>query len=281
MPSRYSFRDPAGEVAYQKQLRDRYLELGTPEGVDLSLKRARVVPVSREIARSIILKYEWLGTMSGTSLHFAIMFGSYVGGVTCVAVNGTGAAGSHRHHEFGISRTDLATLARGACVHWAPKGANSKLVSWTTKLLAKAKAAKLVIAYSDPEAGEIGTVYQACNWVYVGKTTKGAPHEIVAPNNRVYNIRRIQNDAKANRISWGRQRRLMEAAGWRIQTQTAKGKYVAVLDPSDDALAARVRAMTQPYPKRVKPKGEASPVQGGEGGSTPTHALQSTEAIHA
>src|SRR5688500_14772938 len=86
--------------------------------------------------------------------------------------------------EWNVDRHQFATLARGACVQCAPLGANSKLVAWTCKLLARDTKAKLLIAYSDTDAGEIGTIYQACNWVCVGKGS--ATTQWIAPNGRIY-----------------------------------------------------------------------------------------------
>jgi hypothetical protein len=59
-------------------------------------------------------------------------------------------------------------LARGACVHWAHPHAASFLISRGCKLAELKFGWKIFYAYSDPTAGEIGTVYQACNWLYLG-----------------------------------------------------------------------------------------------------------------
>ncbi len=156
----------------------------------LDVKRAEVRPVSWRLAEQIILKYEWLGTMGRTSMHFGIFFGSYCAGVCCVATS-AGLAGMYVHREFGIEASELLALARGACVHWAPSGTNSKLVSWTCRLLSKEKRGKIVIAYSDTDAGEIGTIYQACNWVYIGRGAAVAQY--VAPNGRIYDQKIVYN----------------------------------------------------------------------------------------
>lgn len=249
--SRSTFRKPAGEVAWQRQLRDRY-EDEPPPPVELDLSAARVRPVSRSIAKSIILKYEWLGTMATTSLHYGIFFGIYCAGVTCVAVRGSGTAGINRTKTFGIEPADLCTLARGACVHWAPTGTNSKLVAWTTRLLSKARAGKLIVAYADPDAGEIGTIYQACGWDYLG-TTIGAPTEIVSPQGRVINVRTVGSYAKRARMRYSKMEAALRARGWETQRSSRKGIYARILDPSDRDLVRRINSMRLPYPKRERP----------------------------
>ena len=89
---------------------------------------------------------------ASSSLHYGIFFGNECGGVCCVAINGTGTAGPFIANQFGIERKHLTILVRGACVHWAPTGANSKLVSWTARLVAK-EGAKIMLAFSDDDAG--------------------------------------------------------------------------------------------------------------------------------
>lgn len=241
----------------------------------LDVKRAEVRRVSRRLAEQVIYKYEWLGTMAGTALHYGLFFGAYCAGVCCVAVNGVGTAGPYVHVQFGISRSELATLARGACVHWAPAGANSKLVAWTCRLLARESGAKLVIAYSDTDAGEVGTIYQACNWTYIGLGTTRDDGQIVAPNGRVFNRKYLGEVARKNRTTIDGAKRILGVAGWRLQAENAKYRYVHILDKSDAALVARVERMRQAYPKRAASIASDAPgVQPGEGGAEPTAALQ-------
>jgi len=181
------------------------------------------------------------------------------------------------YKEFGLSsQKELAYLARGANVHWAPKGANSRLVSWACRLLAREIDAKVVIAYSDTDAGEIGTIYQACNWVYIGRGS--ATRQWVAPNGRIFDQMQPANYARSRggtRAQWTAK---LRAAGWTEQASNPKHRYVQILDKSDQALADRISRMRHPYPKRaasvdsgmvgLQPTGE---------GATPIAALQDVE----
>lgn len=278
MALRSTFRSVAGDVAWQKQLRDRYLDEGVPPVPHLDVKRAVVRRVSRHLAEQIILRYEWLGTMAQTGHHFGIFYGPFCAGVCCVAA-GSATGGVNAHHEFGIKSNEMGVLARGACVHWAPVGSNSKLVAWTARLMAKETDAKLLVAYSDTDAGEIGTIYQACNWTYIGR---GKPTiQFIAPTGRVYDqkivydIRRKQGTLKT--VSWSEQRRALTDAGWLEQPSNPKHKYVYILDRSDAALIGRVNAMRLPYPKRARAgsiDSDAAAFHVEEGGATPTSALQ-------
>lgn len=278
MGARLTFRDKANGRAWQKALRDEYLHEGAPD-IDLNLKRARVRKVSRKMAERIILKYEWLGTMGNSGLHYGIFFDDYCAGVCCVALNGSGTAGNTVHLQFGLRRSDVATLVRGACVHWAPTGANSKLVAWTCKLLSRDSRAKLIGAYSDSDAGEVGTIYQACGWVYVGKTSQMRDQQIVSPAGRVYDRRNISSWAKSNGVPWSNVKKKLVKDGWKFQDINKKGRYVKQIG-RDSALAARLKAMAKPYPKRnYAPESSTlhgSPVE--VGGATPTPALKNKSA---
>lgn len=250
---RRTFRDAAGSVAYQRQLRDRYAAEGVPPGLspeNLKPKKSRVRPVTRQIASKIIMKYEWLGTMSATSYHYGIFFGGfYCAGVCCVG-GGNCVGGTNVHSPFGIERSDLLILARGACVHWAPKGTNSRLIAMTCKLLEQEKRGKLLIAYSDLDAGEIGTVYQASNWTYIGAGS--STEQWVAPNGAVHDAKHPANLALrkgGTRAMWVKR---LKASGWRTQASNPKHRYVKVIDRKDERLKEVVSRMEKPYPKRAR-----------------------------
>lgn len=234
----------------------------------MPLKASRVVRVNRRLAESIILRYEWLGTMGSSSYFYGLMFGDRCAGVCCVAKHGGGTAGPTTGHRFGLVQAEVAILARGACVHWAPPGANSRLVSLTTKLLVRdAPGHRIMMAYSDSEAGEIGTIYQACGWTYVGKTRRGKDSEIVSPSGRVVNSQTVGHWARKNGIRYSDYQKLLIRRGWRPQVSNPKGIYVKQLVKGDDLLAARLRDMSLPYPKRAASIGLDAPGhQPGEGG---------------
>lgn len=262
----------AGQPAWQKQLRDRFLDQPAP-AVDLDLATARVRPISRSLALSVILRYEWLGTLPPVQRYFGIFFGPYLAGVTAVAV-GNGTAGAFTAKQYGLSGRELATLTRGACVHWAPPGTNSKLVAWTVRLLRELEpGAKLLVAYADAEAGEIGTIYQASGWTYIGLGATVV--EWVSPSGAVANTRFLgaTSHDRGKTVSRGvaptrgrdRTKKATAAlldAGWRRQRSNPKRRYVVVLDRKDGDLGRRIRAMSLPYPKRATYNPDAATVSG-------------------
>lgn len=241
---RKTYNRPAREVAWQKQLRDLYAT--PPPPIRLDISKAVVSPIDRVIAKPIILQYEWLGTMSYTRYHFGIFFDGYCAGVTCVA-RGVGTGGAGAWKEWGIGPYEFLILSRGACTSWAPPNTNSKLVSWTAKLLKRSTPGKLIIAYADEDAGEIGTIYQACNWKYVGLT--GKLIQLVSPEGRVLDQRNVGHRSKREGVTWREAKDRYIADGYVLQQASRKHKYVTILN-SDPVVEWKVSVKEEPYPKR-------------------------------
>jgi hypothetical protein len=270
MDARLTFRKQS-PICWQKLRRDKFLPEGSPD-TDLSIQNALVRPVSRKLARQIILKYEWLGTMfTNVDRCYGIFFGPYCGGVTTFAVSGFALPSCSK--MFGLTGSELAYLARGACVHWAPNGTNSKLISWSCRLESR-RGSKLVIAFADTDAGEIGTVYQASNWIYIG------PGDVwrqwVSPIGRIWSFNSFTQRAKQQGFSTDEFRKRMIAAGWKEQHTNKKHRYVYLLDKKDDRLSDLIESMRKPYPKRAgSDTSDTLANHAGKGGSLPTPALPS------
>ena len=69
------------------------------------------------------------------------------------------------------SRHQEKLISRGACISWSPKNLGSALVIFSVRCMAKHTAFRIFTAYSDTEARELGTIYQACNFIYLGQTS--------------------------------------------------------------------------------------------------------------
>jgi len=73
-------------------------------------------------------------------------------------------------------------ISRGACISWAPKNLASWLITKSIKYMVKNTEFRAFSAYSDPEAKELGTIYQACNFIYLGQKF-GAGSQYLDPDN--------------------------------------------------------------------------------------------------
>ncbi len=163
-------------VCHQKIVRDAHAQEYDPliaEKLVLtsSFQNATVREISHQEAKKIIIPHEWLGNMGCTDFSFGLYFGEHLAGVECFGrTAGTKVAGSICGQQYSSM---VRTLCRGACVHWAHPHSASFLIPRACRLMSE-KGFHIFVAYSDSDAGEIGTVYQATNWLYCGETKSGS-----------------------------------------------------------------------------------------------------------
>lgn len=115
-------------------------------------------------AKEFIERYEWLGNLTQYSTHY---FGAYyqdeLGGVIIFSIPNAFSK------LLGENTKDIERLiSRGACASWTPKSLASQFLMWCIKWMVKNTQYRLFTAYSDPSAKELGTIYQACNFYYLG-----------------------------------------------------------------------------------------------------------------
>lgn len=154
-------------------------------------------------AKSFILKHEWLGKMSLYPTH--IFTARYKGILAGVVVMDMPNAFSKLLGDD--TRKIERLISRGACISWSPKNLASALVSFSMKWIVKNTRFRFFVAYSDTEAKELGTIYQACNFYYLGKTA-GASKQFKIESgkwvsDRYFRTRSVyKKKAKENSIVW-------------------------------------------------------------------------------
>ncbi len=128
--------------------------------------------------KDFIICHEWLGTMPHRPTHrFVATYKGYLAGVVVMATPNSFS------HLLGKENRDLEKLiSRGACISWSPKNLGSALVMFSIRWMVKNTSYRFFTAYSDTEAKELGTIYQACNFIYLGQDS-GARAEYFDPNN--------------------------------------------------------------------------------------------------
>ena len=117
--------------------------------------------------KQFIEKHEWLGNLSQYTTHW---FGCYHKGIL------SGVILFNLPNAFskilGEDTKELERLiSRGACISWSPKNLASSFLMWCIKWMVKNTQYRLFTAYSDPTAKELGTIYQACNFYYMGQNS--------------------------------------------------------------------------------------------------------------
>lgn len=113
---------------------------------------------------SFIKKYEWLGKMPNRPTHRFIA--TYNGMLAGVIIMSTPNSFSKILGEDTFKIEKL--ISRGACASWTPKNLASSLLMWSIHWMTQNTDFRVFGAYADTEAKELGTIYQACNFYYLG-----------------------------------------------------------------------------------------------------------------
>lgn len=236
---------PSRMKAHQREIRERY-EREEPRLQMPNLDGCRVERISSDQAKEVILKYEWLGTMGRAVACYGLLAAD--DDLIGVAVFGWPSAVESRDICGRDNRELAVCLERGACVHYAPSNSASFLIANAVKLAARDHGWQIFYAYADPEAGEYGTVYQACNWLYIGQGVGRTPGRLREdwrlPDGKVLSSRSLRHR--------GMKRPDAIAAGWTPIYRHPKHKYVHFEGTrrQRNSFHAALRYPVLPYPKR-------------------------------
>lgn len=132
----------------------------------------------RKKLTEFIKKHEWLGNLSQFTTHW---FGAYykdkLAGVILMNMPNAFSKVLGEDTKY-IERL----VSRGACISWSPKNLASNFLMWCIRYMVENTQYRLFSAYSDPTAKELGTIYQSCNWYYIGQSS-GASKRYINPYN--------------------------------------------------------------------------------------------------
>lgn len=141
---------------------------------------------------------------------------------------------------YGLFQGEVLELVRVALN--GRQKCTSQAVAMTLKRLHKdAPNVRLVVSFADTEQGHAGTIYQATNWMYVGKMD-GAPMFVV--NGKRYHYRSCIDKGWKNSEKWLRENVDPNAKEVRGGD---KHKYLYFFDRK---LKKQFSEMERPYPKR-------------------------------
>ena len=102
---------------------------------------------------------------------------------------------------------------------------------------------RLLVSYADLNQGHEGKIYQASNWVFVGKTGYEAG---IMLKEKLTHRRTINSKYGTSDIGW-----LQHHVDPRATRYEGKPKYKYLL-PLDDEIAERVKPLSKPTPTRHK-----------------------------
>lgn len=232
---------------FQRQLRESKDD-GKPEMTIEELHNSTVREIDFHTAQDFILDYEWLGTMGTTKFSYGLytpsdeLFAVYCFGLTA----GTQVLSQpfgEEHKQEGI------VLVRGACAPFAHRHASSYGVGKVMPLV-RAKGYNFVVAYSDLESGEIGTVYQATNWHFYGMTN--AVKYLVRPDGKRTDPKLIHKYAKKHNRTRQEQIAVFIEEGYTFEKASPKLKYIKLIGDkrTNKKLWKKRKFISFPYLKR-------------------------------
>ncbi len=215
------------------------------QGIDLDIGRARVREISYVTAEKVTLEYEWLGSMPAVVWRcFGIYFDGHLGGVAIYGPEYSENLGVWDRYGF---TGKMILLSRGACVHWAHPHAGSRLIRQSMRMLDPKY--EIVTATVDPAAGEIGTLYQACGFHFVGAMAEismsGPRTCLVLPNGSTMHERQVRQKYG------GLKPALAAIKGSRLQEVAKKGRYFAFRGAATAHHCKAISHLLKPYPKRA------------------------------
>jgi hypothetical protein len=194
------------EVCYQKRRRDETELDDRAAGLPFNLRANQFSlacePFGLEHAR-FIRRYEWLGQVGfGVRWCFTARYDGRLAGVVLMSE-------PTAYSAFG--KDAEALVQRGACASWAPKNLNSRLVMFACRWMVNNTKKRLFVAYADHSAGEIGTIYQACNFDYLGSRF-GVRYGYALPSGKIVGARYFTRTSAMKR--WAKQLGIQWRAEW-------------------------------------------------------------------
>lgn len=129
-------------------------------------------------ATEFIKRYEWLGTIGSFPTHwFIATYKGILGGVIIMSMPNSFSK------ILGDDTKNLERLiSRGASASWCPFNLGSKFLMWAIKWMVNNTQYRLFTCYSDPQAKELGSIYQGLNFYYLGQNS-GASIRCINPYN--------------------------------------------------------------------------------------------------
>jgi hypothetical protein len=159
-------------------------------------------------------------------LAFSVFNDKEFCGVICYGRGATNDIGK----PYGLKSGECVELIRVALN--GKQSITSKAIAISLKLIPRyAPLCKLIVSFADPEQDHVGTIYQATNWTYIGKT--------IPADEYIINGKRVHG-------------RTYRSAGKPKSATKVKGssKYRYIY-PIDKSLIPLCKSLSKPYPKKI------------------------------
>ena len=213
-------------------------EVGRGSIPTAALHDLRLIPISREDAKKLIVRHHYSHSIpGGTKMSFGIILnGKLLGAMTF----GVGPFYGYKLVN-GASPDDVITLTRLWLSDELPKNAESKVLGIALRSLKKYTSLKFIIAYSDPAVGHLGIIYQATGWVYTGLSSATPLYDI--GDGILHHSRSLAHELGSHSIRY----LTLQGINAKIVPQSSKHRYIYFLDES---YRHRLAVPGMPYPKK-------------------------------
>lgn len=236
-------------IAHQRKIKTKKQEENKREEYK-NLDNAVCRCISREEAKKIIMEYEWLGTFGMAKYYFGLFLEKELICVVCYGALGA-RKGKYTNYVGELYESKGIQIVRGASTEVAPKNSSSMLISYSLKEIQKL-GYKYVVAFSDPLAGEIGTVYQASNWYYTGRSVdskgKDRKHYNMIIDGKKYHLRTV-----VSVFGTSKKETLLKNHTVEYEFLEPKGRYFFLLGNKKEKryMLDYLTKFIQKYPKRI------------------------------
>lgn len=190
--------------------------------------------------------------------------GVWEGGVFVGCVLFGRGANNQLPRRWNLRMTEICELVRIALTsHQTPV---SRIVAIALRMLHVANPGlQLVVSYADTSQGHHGGIYQAGNWLYVGRSQGSIEW---------FHAGRWKHNREITSGAFGHARKLADYR--HLPKRKTLGKHTYVM-PLEAATRERLLPLATPYPKRERSRENAAAPPSAEGGVNPTRSLQPSE----
>lgn len=205
----------------------------------LDISRCETMPVSHKMIRPILLNDHYLHRDCQCLLRVGMFVDHILAGICCYGTTIATVSDAVCGKEY---RYNVLDLNRLYIYDWAGKNSESWLIGQSFKWLKKIYPDRFIlVSYASINHGHIGTVYQATNWLYTGKSAIGGLR---------FWIDGVEKTARAVMARYGTVSLpiLKEKFGDRIKWDKTepKNRYVYFLKKK---MAKKLKYSVLPYPK--------------------------------
>ena len=219
-------------------MRGKTPDQSTNDAFGRIVRDLKVAPIAQVDAKNLLVLHHYLHSFpGGTKLSFGIFYQSSLMGAITLGVGpflGYGLVDK-------ATPEDCITLTRLWLEDDLPRNSESRVIGVLLRSLQKETSLKFVLAYSDPAAGHLGTIYQATNWVYTGLSSAPPLYDI--GDGILHHSRSLAHGLGTHSI------RYLVSHGINVKTvpQMPKHRYIYFLDQS---WRSRLMAPVLSYPKK-------------------------------